>query len=169
MPLWTGGLACALAIAVVSVKEFAPESAGGKDQGHVAFGVDPSAAYSVDVEIIPGADGAEICGTDRGEGHVEFSADDSAETASERGNGHVDFRVAVRPDGGVAVNGEYLAASDPTRGCRISLTWFPGAGTIAVQVVDAAGAVRAGQYAMACPPDRVHVTAAEILSLAVKQ
>jgi len=121
---------------------------GDKGDGHVDFSIDPLAASAIGVAVLPGDSGAQINGKDR------------------RG-GDVSFRVFVRPDGGVEVNGEQLAACDPTRGCRLSIVWCPDSGTIVAQVADATGAVRAGQYALARPPDEIHVTAAEILSLVV--
>ncbi len=152
MPLSTEGFCRWLAIAVfvpyaISAEERDDlEFSGVKGQQHVS--IDPQRACAIEVVVLRSDNGAEIYGDNKGDGHVSF-------------------RVFVRPDGGVEVNGEQLAACDPTRGCRLSIVWCPDSGTIVAQVADATGAVRAGQYALARPPDEIHVTAAEILSLVV--
>jgi hypothetical protein len=129
-----------------------PSTDGEGGDGHADFLVDPWSPYALEVELLPGDGGAEICAYDGG-----------------RENGHVDFRIVVGADGGVEVDGELLAVCDPAMGCRIVVGWSPEAGTVAVQVVDAGGTLCAAQYLMAGAPDEVLVAAAEIRALSVVQ
>ncbi len=139
---------------------------GDKGQGHVDFCIDPGAAYSVEVELLPGENGAEICCLgERGNGHVDLSI--ASYCLGERGNTHVDWRIAIRADGVVEVNGEQTALCDPAEGCRVSLAWCPGTGALVVQVADVAGTALAAQYAIAEAPEEVCITAAEVRSLSV--
>ena len=128
------------------------DTAGGRENGHVDLRIDPAAAYTVAADLVPGAQGAEICG---------FEGD--------RENGHVDFRIVIHPDGRIEVNGQGLAVCDPAEGCRISLAWWPGTGALAVQAEDASGGVCAAQYVMDGAPDGICISAAEVRSLSVQR
>jgi hypothetical protein len=158
----------ALAVRALAADEGVDRAGGTRGFDHVEFRVDPNVEYLAHVDVFPGEEGAEICATDRGDGHVDFGVESATDEATgERGNGHVDFRIVVRPDGVVEVNGQVLAVSDPAAGCRISLAWSPGSGTIGVQATDATGGRRAGQYALATAPEVVQITAAEVRYLSV--
>jgi hypothetical protein len=129
----------------------AEDAAGGdKDENHVDLSVDPDGAHTVEADLMPGTGGAEIRGFDG-----------SAESL------HVDFRITISPDGRIEVNGQELAACDPAKGCRISLSWCPGTGALVVQAEDASGAVCAAQYAMEGAPEGVCISAAEVRALSV--
>jgi hypothetical protein len=159
-------------------------AAGGRDQNHVDLSGEGSGVEAVffiaracaaEAHLMPGACGAELLGLggDKGFDHVVFSSgsDTSAagtgDLAEDRGNPHIDFRIAIRPDGLVHVNGEELALCDPAEGCRISLAWSAAAGALVVQVRAADGALVAAQYHLAAAPSELRVEAAEIRWLSV--
>ena len=139
-----------------SAGEADPATTGdSKGDGHVDFSVDATDSAA---------------GGDMGNGHIDFSAG-ATDPASgdDRGQGHVVFRVAVHADGSIEVNGQQVGVCDPAEGCRITLSWVPGAGTVVVRVEDADGVACAGQYPMAEPPERIRIAAAEVRSLAVER
>ncbi|MCK6461095.1 MAG: hypothetical protein L6Q95_14530 [Planctomycetes bacterium] len=136
---------------------------GDKGQEHVRFSgresadegdtaccaVGSASEWRAEAHLISGSTGADVrCG-------------------GERDQGHVDFRIAIEPDGGVDVNGLEIATCDPAAGCRLSLAWSSGSGTLVVTVEQADGSLAAGQYYLAAAPAELSVQAAEILSLAV--
>lgn len=147
--------------ALLAVATFA--DGGYKGQDHVRFGgEEPAGEGDTACCAVGSASGW------KAEAHLSAGSSGAAmQCGGDKSQDHVDFRIAIDPDGGIDVNGLKLATCDPAAGCRLSLEWSSGSGTLVVEVEQADGSLAAGLYHLAAAPAELSVEAAEILSLSV--